>query len=148
MGHKQGKAIERGNLVHLLLSKIVTRDDVDFAIEDLLASGDITTSDEKALKTIVMQVIKHPKISLYFNNEHKVYNERDIVTPTGELLRPDRININQKSEAIIIDYKTGEKKTSYNSQLNSYASVLNIMGYTITNKFLVYINESVEVVEV
>lgn len=145
---KQGKAIERGNLVHLLLSKIVTRDDVDFAINDLLAHGGITKPENETLKTIVMAVIQHPKISLYFNNEHKIYNERDIVTPTGELLRPDRININQKNEVVIIDYKTGEQKTAYNSQLNSYASVLNIMGYTITNKFLVYINESVEVVEV
>jgi ATP-dependent exoDNAse (exonuclease V) beta subunit len=145
---KQGKAIERGNLVHLLLSKIVTREDIDFAIDDLLASGDITASDEETLRTIVMQVIEHPKIKLYYNNDHKVYNERDIVTPSGELHRPDRININQKNEVVIIDYKTGDQMASHKSQLNTYASVLKTMNHDVTHKFLVYINETVEVVEV
>jgi len=145
---KQGKAIERGNLVHLLLSKIVTQEDIDFAIDDLLASGDITTSDEEALRKIVMQVIEHPKIKLYYNNDHKVYNERDIVTPSRELHRPDRININQKNEVTIIDYKTGDQMASHKSQLNTYASVLKTMSYDITYKFLVYINETVEVIEV
>ncbi len=145
---KQGKAIERGNLVHLLLSKIVTQEDIDFAIDDLLASGDITTSDEETLRTIVMQVIEHTKIKLYYNNDHKVYNERDIVTPSGELHRPDRININQKNEVTIIDYKTGDQIPSHKSQLNTYASLLKTMNHDVTHKFLVYINETVEVIEV
>ena len=145
---KQGKAIERGNLVHLLLSKITTQEDIDFAIDDLIASGDITTLDEEVLKPVVMQVMAHPKIKLYFNNDQKVFNEREIVTPSGELLRPDRININQKNEVVIIDYKTGDQKTSHKSQLNSYSSILRTMGYDLRHKFLVYINESVEVIEV
>ncbi|APY08366.1 DNA helicase UvrD [Winogradskyella sp. J14-2] len=145
---KQGKAIERGNLVHLLLSKIVTKEDIDFAIDDLIASGDISTSDKEALRTIILEVTEHPKIKLYFNNIHRVYNERDIVTPTSQLLRPDRLNINQKNEVTIIDYKTGEQKISHSTQLNSYTSILNTMGYVVTNKILVYINERVEVIEV
>ncbi|WP_426431991.1 UvrD-helicase domain-containing protein [Winogradskyella sp. HB-48] len=145
---KQGKAIERGNLVHLLLSKITTQDDVDFAIDDLLVSGDITINDKENLRTTVTEIIHHPKISHYFHDIHKAYNERDIVTPTGELLRPDRLNISSKNEVTIIDYKTGEQKTSHSSQLNSYASILKAMDYHVTHKFLVYINESVEVVEV
>ncbi len=145
---KQGDAIERGNLVHLLLSKITTKEDIDFAINDLIATGDITTLDEEVLRTTVMNVIQHPKINLYFNNEHKVYNERDIVTPTGEILRPDRININPNNEAIIIDYKTGDQKPSHAAQLNSYASILSSMNYKVQYKYLVYINESVEVIEV
>ncbi|WP_431107965.1 UvrD-helicase domain-containing protein [Winogradskyella poriferorum] len=145
---KQGEAIERGNLVHLLLSKITTKEDIDFAINDLIAAGDITTLDEEVLRTTVMNVIQHPKINLYFNNEHKVYNESDIVTPSGEHLRPDRININLNNEAIIIDYKTGDQKPSHAAQLNTYASILSTMNYKVQYKYLVYINESVEVIEV
>lgn len=145
---KQGEAIERGNLVHLLLSKIITLEDIDFAIDDLLASGDITTIEVQDLRTTLMDVIQHPEISLFFNNEHEVYNERDIVTPSGELIRPDRINISSNNDVTIIDYKTGDHKTLHKSQLNSYATILEAMDYPITRKFLVYINESVEVVEV
>tara|TARA_B100001063_G_scaffold247339_1_gene292844 strand:+ start:5610 stop:8741 length:3132 start_codon:yes stop_codon:yes gene_type:complete len=145
---KQGEAIERGNLVHLLLSKITTKEDIDFAIDDLIATGDTIKLEAENLRTIVMDVIQHPKMSLYFNNEHKVYNERDIVTPTGKILRPDRININPYNEAIIIDYKTGDHKPSHAAQLNSYASILSTMNYKVQYKYLVYINESIEVIEV
>ncbi|MDY2586152.1 UvrD-helicase domain-containing protein [Winogradskyella aquimaris] len=145
---KQGEAIERGNLVHLILSKIKTFDDIDFAIDDLLVSGDIAKQDEEILRSTVMEVIQHPKLNYYFQNIHKVYNERDIVTPMGEILRPDRININLKNEAVLIDYKTGEQKTSHKSQLHAYASVLESMNYNVKHKYLVYINDRVEVIEV
>ena len=135
-------------MVHLLLSKITTKEDIDFAIDDLIATGDTIKLEAENLRTIVMDVIQHPKMSLYFNNEHKVYNERDIVTPTGKILRPDRININPYNEAIIIDYKTGDHKPSHAAQLNSYASILSTMNYKVQYKYLVYINESIEVIEV
>ncbi|GAB4159069.1 MAG: UvrD-helicase domain-containing protein [Winogradskyella sp.] len=145
---KQGVAIERGNLVHLMLSKIITIDDVNFAIDDLLVSGDITKQDERTLRAIVMEVVQHPRLSPYFQDTHKVYNERDIVTPSGKLLRPDRLNINLKNEAVIIDYKTGEQNTSHKLQLHSYASVLESMNYYVKHKYLVYINDPIEVIEV
>ncbi|MBO6879394.1 UvrD-helicase domain-containing protein [Winogradskyella sp.] len=145
---KQERAMERGNLVHLILSKIKTSQDVDFAINDLVVSGDILSSEEKELRDLVMEVIQHQKLSPYFTSEFEIYNERDIITNTGQILRPDRINIHSNNEAIIIDYKTGEQKTSYKSQLNSYASILEVMNYSIKHKYIVYINDAVEVIEV
>jgi ATP-dependent exoDNAse (exonuclease V) beta subunit len=145
---KQEKAIERGNLVHLILSKIKTHQDVDFAFNNLLASGDITSANEKELRHIVNSVIQHNKLSPYFTNEYQTYNERDIITQSGQLLRPDRININSKNEVVILDYKTGEQKASYKLQLGTYATIIENMHYKIKHKYIVYINDSVEVVEI
>ena len=145
---KQEKAMERGNLVHFILSKIKTVQDVDFAFNDLLISGDISKENSEVLKQLVLKVLEHPKLESYYNDDFKIYNERNIITQTGQLLRPDRLNINAKNEVIIIDYKTGEQKTYYKSQLNDYKAVLNQMNLTVTNKILVYINDSVDVIEV
>jgi ATP-dependent exoDNAse (exonuclease V) beta subunit len=145
---KQEKAIERGNLVHLVLSKITTPQDVDFAFNDLLSSGDIKKENLEELQLLVANVIGHSKLKIYFENTFKVYNERTIITETGQLLIPDRLNINSKNEVSIIDYKTGDKKASHTSQLNSYASVLKSMRYMIKHKYIVYINDTIEVVEV
>ena len=145
---KQEKAIQRGNLVHLVLSKIKTNQDVDFAFNELLVSGDITKENMDVLRTLVTNVIQHPKLNLYFQDDFKIYNERDIITNYGQLLRPDRLNINSKNEVIIIDYKTGDQKSFHKSQLNDYETVLKQMNLIVTNKILVYINDTIDVIEV
>jgi len=145
---KQEKAIERGNKVHLILSKIKTYQDVDFAFNDLLLSGDIKKTEEPELKNLVMAVIGHAELSHYFSDNYEIYNERDIITKSGEILRPDRINIDSNREVIIIDYKTGEQKAFYKSQLNTYASVIEDMNYKIKHKYIVYVNDVINVVEV
>ena len=145
---QQEAAIERGNLVHLILSKIKTVEDLDFAFNDLLTAGDATQNNKEELKNSVLEVINHPKLNLYFKNDFKIYNERDIITSSGQLLRPDRLNINSKKEAIIIDYKTGDAKESHANQLYTYEAVLNEMNLNVTHKLLVYINDTIEVLEV
>ena len=145
---KQEKAIERGNLVHFVLSKIKNIQDIDFAFSELLVSGDITTQNLKELKSLVLNVIEHPKLKSYFQDNFKIYNERDIITGSGQVLRPDRLNINSKNEVAIIDYKTGDQKAHHKSQLNTYDYVLNQMNLKVTNKLLVYINDTIDVIEV
>jgi ATP-dependent exoDNAse (exonuclease V) beta subunit len=145
---KQEKAIERGNLVHLILSKINTIDDIDFAFADLLISGEIKKENSEDLKSQVLKVIEHPQLLPYFQYDFKIYNERDIITSSGQLLRPDRLNINHKNEVTIIDYKTGDKKSFHSSQLSDYETVLDQMNLIVTHKILVYINDTIDVIEV
>ncbi|WP_299121542.1 UvrD-helicase domain-containing protein [uncultured Winogradskyella sp.] len=145
---QQEIAIERGNLVHLVLSKIRTRQDFDFAFNDLLVSGDITKDNIDDLKNLVLKVIEHPQLNIYFEDSFTIYNERDIITSSGQLLRPDRININSKNEAVILDYKTGDSESYHNAQLKDYEAVLNQMNLKVTNKILVYINDTIEVIKV
>jgi len=145
---QQEKAIERGNLVHLVLSKIKTNLDIDYVFNDLLITGEISKANTTTLKSLVTEVTNHPQLKIYFNEGFKVFNERDIIANSGEILRPDRLNINSKNEVIIIDYKTGEKKQYHNIQLNGYEHVLKQMNYSVIHKLLVYINETVDVIEV
>lgn len=145
---QQEAAIERGNLVHLVLSKIKTIEDLDHAFSELIISGEITKDHTVALKTLVLKVIEHPKLAQFYKDGFKIFNERDIITHSGQLLRPDRLNVNLKNEAVIIDYKTGDAKAFHANQLNDYELVLNRMNLKVTQKLLVYINDTIEVLEV
>ena len=145
---QQEVAIEKGNLVHLVLSKIKTNQDIDFAINDLVSSGDIPSESISELRTLIIKLTQHPQLKSYFEDGFDIYNERDIITITGQLLRPDRLNINSNNEVVIIDYKTGDKKSYHNLQLNQYETVLNEMNYSVLNKILVYINDGIDVIEV
>ncbi len=145
---KQELAIERGNLIHLVLSKIKTIEDLDFALNELIILGNLTEENTEAIKTLVINVIKHPELKPYFSYKLDIYNERDIITETGQILRPDRLVINDKKEAVIIDYKTGSAKPYHNTQLNSYEETLKTMGFNVLHKYLVYINSKITVVKV
>ena len=59
-------------------------------------------------------------------------------------MRPDLIAIKDKTAAII-DYKTGEPRTTYAEQLAGYSALLKQMGYDVTSRLIVYVdNEEVE----
>ena len=144
---RQEIAIERGNKVHLILSKIKYQEDLDFAFNDLISSGEIVYDEKENLQKLVLEVINHPMLQTYYVQGSEVYNERDIITDSGLLFRPDRLNI-INDNAIIIDYKTGIPKSSHESQLDEYSTVISMMDLKVTHKYLVYINDTIKVIEV
>ncbi|MCF6294712.1 MAG: UvrD-helicase domain-containing protein [Flavobacteriaceae bacterium] len=144
----QQKAIEKGNLIHYIMSQIKTKIDVGITFERCLATGIINSVQAKELKQIVIKIVEHPKLSNYFNSDNTIYNERDIITKEGISLRPDRLVINTKNEVIIIDYKTGESNKEHAQQLQIYQDALEDMNFLVAKKLLIYINDDIELKEV
>ncbi|TGV02265.1 UvrD-helicase domain-containing protein [Flavivirga rizhaonensis] len=141
----QQEAIEKGNLIHNIMSQIKTKDDIDFVINDFINTSLITKEQTIELKRIIIKIIEHPKLENYYSSNYTIYNERDIITKEGIILRPDRLVLNSKNEAVIIDYKTGIEDKKHWQQLQSYQDVLEDMKITITNKILIYINQGVKI---
>ena len=84
----QEEAIEKGNLIHNIMSKINIKEDVDFAINDFLEASTVNQEQSDLLKKIIFEIIEHPKLTDCFNSDHIIYNERDIITKQGQILRP------------------------------------------------------------
>nr|WP_262917580.1 PD-(D/E)XK nuclease family protein [Aestuariivivens sediminicola] len=137
---RQKEAIEKGNLVHDIMAQIRTREDIDFAINNLLNHGIMDSHQAELLKTQITTVVNHPKLSSYFEPNLTIYNERDIITEQNTVFRPDRLVINSNNEAVIIDYKTGAENTTHRQQLQLYQDVIEQMHYKVIKKFLVYFN--------
>lgn len=142
---EQQNAIEKGNLIHDIMAHINTKEDIDFVINDFINSGTINTEQAEALKITILQIVEHPKLKNYFNATHTIYNERDIITKSGNILRPDRLVINNKNQAVIIDYKTGLHNPKYQHQLQDYQDVLEDMNIAVLDKVLIYINEDIKI---
>jgi len=145
---KQKLAIEKGNLIHNLMSKIKTSRDIPTAMEEMMLKGDINSTMKKPLLNVVKAIIEHNKLKPLFTDDCIIYNEKDIILDSGKQLRPDRLNINSNNEVAILDYKTGTHKHEYINQLNDYECVMHKMNFVTTKKYLVYINDEVEVMEV
>ncbi len=145
---EQGLAIEFGNLIHEMLSKIVTSDDVDKVVKQYEENGELGTESSKEIKTKIIEIVNHPLLLVYYNKELVVYNEREIVTVDKQIIIPDRLVFNSNNEAIIIDYKTGTPSKTHHQQILKYANELQLLGIKVKKKLLIYIGQSILVEEI
>lgn len=137
------KPREWGDLVHEILSKIQTVDDIDSALQPYLLEGTLNQETAEMLKDRFLQMAHHPMIAAAFGKEAKVKNECEILC-NGEILRPDRYA--ELSDAIyLIDYKTGKKDEAHHMQLKNYIFALQGMVTKEIRAFLVYLSDSIEV---
>jgi len=140
----QKEALERGNLVNLLMSKIYTKDDIEITLNDFFNAGVISSAQSDALLKTLEAIVGHPLLAPYFSSDLEVYNEREIMTSSGKIIIPDRLVVFKDSTAVIIDYKTGDSYDKYEAQLENYSKIIEEMGYKVTKKIIVYINASLQ----
>tara|TARA_B100000886_G_scaffold178688_1_gene122469 strand:- start:128 stop:634 length:507 start_codon:yes stop_codon:yes gene_type:complete len=138
-------AIERGNLLHQMLSKIFSSSDIDHCIEQFYNTGSIDLNGAKEFKSILNDIVNHSKINQYYLDNLVVFNEKEILDTNGRIIIPDRLIISDDGSAVIIDYKTGKPNARHRDQLEAYTSVVKAMGYNVDKKILVYIYPKVSV---
>jgi ATP-dependent exoDNAse (exonuclease V) beta subunit len=144
---KQGEAIEKGTLIHKLFSHIKTKNDIDFVVNDALKTGLINKDQVQEIKPLLSKVVSHELLKIYFDDTLKIYNECEIISPGGAINIPDRVVVNAENEAVIIDYKTGLESNKHIHLVQVYQDLLESMGFTVTKKILVYINDDILVKE-
>ncbi len=129
-----------GDIIHKLLSQVYYLEDFQTILDDIKINP-LYNQDEKAqlIKTI-NQLFDHDIIKELFDKSWKVMNEKEIIIDDAHSIRPDRIIL--KGNTIkIIDYKTGKPDKANFAQIENYASILEDMGYQIDGKYLIYIND-------
>ena len=128
-------AREIGNRYHAIFENINVVDDVEMAVNSLLANGktDWKTADE--LIAEIKKKMENPMVASWFSCDCEVLNEFNIIVPDikGEnLKRPDRVMV-FGDEIVILDYKFGAEKNSskYSEQVRRYASLISqIKGFS------------------
>ncbi len=142
---EQENAIEKGNLIHDIMSEINTIVDVEPVILTYTQTGTINKEQALILNNTITNIINTPELIPYFTDNYTIYNERDIITKSGKIIRPDRLAI-KDNEAIIIDYKTGLSNPKYQQQLEEYSDTLKEMNYMVKKKILIYVNDTIKIV--
>lgn len=146
-GTVRGQAINFGDLIHEMMSEIVTSDDVEEVLKKYIQKGDLDVKYEKEIKEMMKSILDHEQLKTYFSNDYEIYNEREIISEDGQIYIPDRLAIDLKNTAVIIDYKTGIPNAKHKHQLNTYAKVLESIGYSVEKKILVYLNNTITLEE-
>lgn len=145
---EQGKAIDFGNLLHEIFSKIRKKEDAENVIINFYNQGFIEENQLEFIKKSVLEVVTHKNLQEYFSENVTIYNEREIVDVDNQIIIPDRLVFNTNNEVTIIDYKTGNASNEHHQQLLKYERVLKSMHFKVDKKLLIYINDKIDVVEV
>ena len=139
--------INFGILFHKFMSKI----EYSYQIENEQEVFKNTTAlNKKSLDEIIdlaKSILSNKTLNQYFTKKYRVMCEKEIITPSGEILIPDRVLISEKKTCIIIEYKTGEKRKEHALQVGKYKNTLVDMGLNVEKSFLVYVYPIIEVIE-
>ncbi len=139
-GESKGAVKNKGKIIHDILSTVKTKNDIENACSKALIDGVINEFEMTEILNILNYNFQNPQIADWFSGKYKVLNERSLLT-NERLFRPDRIIISENN-AIVVDYKTGEKKSdSYNRQVKRYAKILKETGFEKVEGYLWYINQ-------
>jgi hypothetical protein len=133
-----------GNLIHGLLSKAVTFDDLTRETATDVLPDWLDEPGRVELKNVMKALAGLEEVRAFFAPDFEVRNEPEIITPEGQSFRPDRVMI-RDGRALIMDYKTGSARPWHRDQVLEYARLLTEMGYEVSGAFLVYVSRSPEV---
>ncbi|WPR71858.1 UvrD-helicase domain-containing protein [Flavobacterium sp. NG2] len=147
-GTHQQESIAYGNVIHEILSFVQTKHDVDLAVEKAIENGLIHLGQKEVVLQTLSEVVNHDKLQLFFVEGNTVMNEQTIIQKEGRLVKPDRMVLTNDNIILLLDYKTGAHNSKYQKQLENYQSAIELMGYKVGAKIIVYIGDIVEVVEI
>ena len=145
-GTHQQEAIEYGNVVHEILSFVKTKGDIDLAITKAIESGLITFNQKELVFKTIQEIVNHSELSICFEEGNEVLNEQTIIQKEGKIIKPDRMVLTKNKDVFLLDYKTGLHNPKYQLQLENYQNAIELMGYKVVKKSLIYIGEQINVV--
>ncbi len=140
---KHSRDIEWGKILHLALSKIDCKEDINKVTETFLRNKYCDKAQYEKLKEQLPILINNNRISKYINTDWEVKNEKEILLTSGKTYIPDKL-IYKNNDIILIDYKTGEKKEEDKKQISNYADTLKVMGYNVIKTELIYTKEIIK----
>ena len=147
---QQEEYIAEGKLMHLVLSEIEEKSDLEIALKKtLLLKGLIATEKQyDKIRNLLQRALNNPKAQEWFNGSYKLFNERAILVAEDQekSRRPDRVMI-KGDTAIVVDYKFAREREEHSTQVRLYINLLRKIGYKNVSGYLwyVYKNEIKEI---
>ena len=114
-------------------------EDLRQAVDTAVYDGDMDESESEEAYSLLSDRIAGAVGRGWFPKDpSKVGTEVTLIDTDGSVYRPDRV-IEDGDSAVIIDYKFGEPRRSYERQVAGYASIYRRMGFSNVSAFLWYV---------
>ena len=130
----------KGIVLHDIMASVAEPGDIPAAVAASCSAGFLPEELKEEVTSFLEMKVVSASAKGWFDG-CKVLRERDFMTPDGDLLRPDRVIIREDGSAVVIDYKFGSPKRSYQNQVRRYMSLFKDMGYEDVSGWLWYMFE-------
>jgi ATP-dependent exoDNAse (exonuclease V) beta subunit len=127
-GDRRTERINKGTVMHQVFEKIRLREDIRPAVNQMITDGLINPQEGEEMFSKIDTLLQEQPFSDWFGDQWKVLNERDILRAGASKHRPDRVML-KENNAVVIDYKTGEKSDKDIRQMKGYLTDLRSMGF-------------------
>ena len=135
---KKQSGINKGKLIHEILSLIETSEDLRKAVRRIEVEGKIGSGESEKILSDLTDLLNDPEVKSWFDGTFRVINERNILTGANGVKRPDRIMIGE-DRVVVVDYKSGDNESEgYKSQLRNYIRELKNCGYPNVSGYIWY----------
>ena len=143
---KEVNAMQKGKLVHRLLSEIKDVKDISQAVDNLIDEGAIAIEEAAELKKLAEDIVEHPQIRPLYLSANTIISERELMLPSGECLRPDRVII-LEDEIVVLDYKTGLPSLKHEKQIAEYMRWVSEIESKKCRGLLIYLQKDIHIQE-
>ena len=132
----------RGNVMHGILSRMETAEDLPAAVEAAVNAGELPASLREETEALLSSRIASVEPMGWFAPGIRVFREVPILAPDGREYRPDRVVLHPDGRVTVVDYKFGEKRESYKKQVERYVGLFQKMGYGKVEGYLWYLDDN------
>ncbi|MDF9829980.1 UvrD-helicase domain-containing protein [Parabacteroides sp. PF5-6] len=130
---------KHGALMHEILSRIRTAEDIPDSVERYRREGVINRQEAESLKVELERLLNKPEVYAWYHAPTRVLNEVEILSGSGKSRRPDRVMLSE-GQAIVVDYKFGDiEDPAHLSQVRNYLRLIREMGYPEVKGYLWYV---------
>jgi ATP-dependent helicase/nuclease subunit A len=128
----------KGTLLHHALSQLQQPGELPLILQQMQMKGTINEALKNEMQGILEKVLQNELLLPWQKNTMHRISERDIVTTTRELRRPDLVLMNDE-QTIVIDFKFTEgKDEKLNGQVQEYVALLEQMQFKNVKGYLLY----------
>ncbi len=128
----------KGTLMHHALSLLQQPGELPIILNQMQIKGMINEALKNEMQGILEKVLENELLLNWQKNTMHRISERDIVTTTRELRRPDLVLLNDEA-TIVIDFKFTEgKDEKLNRQVQEYVALMQQMQFKNVKGYLLY----------
>ncbi len=130
----------KGSVLHKIMENVYDSSDLEEAVKAAVSEGYLVESESREAFALLKEALKTVSDrGWYCADKSRFLDERDIIDQNGEVYRPDRVVLRKDGGVDIVDYKFGQKRSSYLRQVARYIALYKAMGYSNIRGYLWYV---------
>lgn len=119
----------KGTLMHKIMESVGKASDLVHSIRRMQLRGHLSEDEAREIEDFLAEAMSAEEVAGWFDGSWRVITERAILQSGEKKMFPDRIMVDSEGNAVIVDYKFGEKEISeYRAQVRKYAEALSQSG--------------------